>query len=104
MTGLLLKKYHVAVFDEDEGFVRRTIDTLKRWYKNKIVIKSYTNSHEMFEALNINSAKNSPFDLAVFNSDEVAEKLVVKQIYPDLPVVLCKDEHMLKRESSKILL
>lgn len=104
MTGLLLKKYHVAVFNKDESFVKRIISALKSWYDNKIVVEAYTDSYSMFEAVNTFKIKNKPFDLAVFSSNEYAEKMVLKQTSPNLQVLLCKDEATLKKETSRILL
>lgn len=104
MTGLLLKKYHIAVFNEDEEFVQRILSSLKSWYENRIIVETYTDSYSMFEAVNTSKVKNRPFDLAIFNSDEYAGKMVLKQTSPSLQVLLCKDEASLKKETSKILL
>lgn len=104
MTGLFVKKYHIAVYDENEEFVNKIIATLKLWYNNKIVVESYTDSTSMFEAVNTSNAINKPFDLAIFSKNEIAEKLVLKHTCPSLPVLLCSDEKMLKLETSKLLL
>jgi hypothetical protein len=105
MTGLFVKKYHVAIFDEDGSFVERITNVLKLWYNRRIVIESYTDSSSMFQAVNMCNAKNKPFDLAIFGSkDSKAKEMVLKHTCPNLPVVTFKDEAKLQKEASKFLL
>jgi hypothetical protein len=105
MTGLLLKKYHVAILDNDNnGFVKRVVGALKEWYSHKIVIKTYSNCHAMFEDVNLQKAKNHPFDMAVVSSELIAERLVLQRVNPNMRVVVCDDEDTFKKEASKVLL
>lgn len=103
MTGLFVKKYHIAVFGEDKNFVTNIMYSLKEWYSNKVVVESYTDSYKMFEAINISEMKNSPFDLAVFNMTGVAQKMILKQTNPAVKVFLCSNGDALKKETDKIL-
>jgi hypothetical protein len=104
MTGLFIKKYHVAVLDNNNEFVSTIVNSLKSWYNDKIVVETYKNAHDMFEAVNINEIRNNPFDLAVLTPAQYAEKMVLKQSNPDLKVILCKDPQALKFETVKALL
>jgi hypothetical protein len=105
MTGLLVKKYHVAILDNDNnGFVTKVVGALKTWYSNRIVIKTYSDTQSMFEAVNLNKAKNNPFDMAVVSSDLMAERLVLQRVNPKMRVVVCDDEKTFKREASETLL
>lgn len=106
MTGLFIKKYYVAIYDENEDSINRIINALKSWYDNRIVIESYDNPNNMFRAVNMSNAKNRPFDLAIFGSDDIfkAKQMILKYTCPDLPVVSFKDEEKLHREVSKFLL
>lgn len=105
MTGLFVKKYHVAIFDEDESFIERITNALKSWYDKRIVIESYTDSSSMFKAVNMSNAKNKPFDLAIFGSNDCkAKEMILKHTCPNLPIVTFKDETKLQKEASKFLL
>lgn len=105
MTGLFVKKYHVAIYDEDENFIERIASALKLWYDRRIVIESYTDSSRMFQAVNMCNAKNKPFDLAIFGSNESKVKeIILKHTCPNLPIVTFKDEAKLQKETSKFLL
>lgn len=105
MTGLLVKKYHIAILDNDNnGFVTKVVGALKTWYSNKVVIKTYSDTQAMFEAVNLNKAKNNPFDLAVVSSELMAERLVLQRVNPMMKVVVCDDEQTFKKEASKVLL
>lgn len=105
MTGLLTKKYHVAILDnENGGFVSKVVESLKKWYSDKIVIRTYTDSHSMFEAMSLNKSKNKPFDIAVLSPGKVAERMVLQRSNPSLKILVCKDEQTLKTETSKVML
>lgn len=105
MTGLLVKRYHIAILDnEDRGFVTKVMGALKTWYNHKIVIKTYTDTRSMFEAISLNKAKNKPFDMAVVSSDLLAERLMLQRVNPNMKVVVCDDEQTFKKEASKVLL
>lgn len=105
MTGLFVKKYHVAIFDEDGDSIERITNALISLYENRIVIESYTNSTNMFQAVNMCNAKNRPFDLAIFGSKNAKTKeMVLKHTCPTLPIVTFKDEKKLQKEASKFLL
>ncbi len=102
MTGLIVKKYHVAVLDEDGSFLTRVITTLRMWYNNKVVVKTYANSRQMFEGISINKAKNCPFDAAVLSSKDAPISMVLKQTDPSLKILMCKDEQTFKMEVTKL--
>lgn len=106
MTGLFFKKYHVAIYGENENFIKRISDALRLWYNNRVVIQVYTNSKHMFDDVNICSAKNNPFDLAIFGPDELckSKQMILKYSFPDLPTLLFKDEEELQKDTSKFLL
>jgi len=104
MTGLLVKKYHIAILNTESDFVSKMVETLKQWYNNKVVIRTYTDSYSMFEAVNVNKAKNKPFDMAVIGPSQLAERLVLQRANPSLKIVVCSDETSLHREVSKVLL
>lgn len=105
MTGLFVKKYHVAIFDEDESFIERISNALKSWYDRRIIIEIYTDSSSMFQAVNMCNAKNKPFDLAIFCSkNSKAKEMILKHTCPNLPIVTFKDEAKLQKEASKFLL
>jgi len=104
MTGLLMKKYHIAILDNDDGFVTKVVGALKLWYSNKIVIQTYRDTHSMFEAVSLNKAKNKPFDMAVVSPEQMAERLILQRANPALKVVCCEDEQTLKAATAKVLL
>jgi hypothetical protein len=106
MTGLFIRKYHVAIYDENEEFINRITDALKSWYDNRIVIESYNNSNHMFQAVNMSKAENRPFDLAIFSSNDISKtkQMILKHTCPNLPVVLFKNEEKLQIDASKFLL
>lgn len=107
MTGLFVKKYHVAIFDENknENFIKRITNALNSWYNRRIVIEIYTDSSSMFHAVNMSNAKNKPFDLAIFGSkNSKVKEMILKHTCPNLPVVTFKDEDKLQKETSKFLL
>lgn len=103
MTGLLIKKYHVAILNNESDFVSKMVGALKQW-SNKVVIKTYADSHSMFEAVNVNKAKNKPFDMAVVSPNQIAERFVLQRANPLLKVVVCDDEKTFHQEVSKALL
>ena len=104
MTGVLLKKYHVAVMDEDPEFIQRMVKALKSWYDSRIVIEIYKDSAQMFEGINLSKAKKTPIDLTILGETDVAEKMVLQQTDPKMPVLLCHDEVCMKAQASKFLL
>ena len=104
MTGLFIKKYHVAVLEEDENFLAKMIGAMKTWYQGHIVVEGFTDSRNMFEAINLSKAKNRPFDLAILSSDEFLEKMVLKQSVPSLNVVMCNDVASLRIAASRCLI
>lgn len=104
MTGFFIKKYHVAIYDENKQFINRITKALKLWYDNRIVIETYTDPKHMFRAVNLCKAKNKPFDLAIFNSHEQTKQMILKHTCPTLPVLLFKDEDKLQKETSQFLL
>jgi len=105
MTGLLSKKYHIAILDsDDDGFVTRVVDSLLMWYSNKVVIQTYRDTREMFEAVNLYRAKNKPFDIVFVKPEQMAERLVLQRANPLLKVLACKDAKTLKAAADKVLL
>ena len=104
MTGKILKKYHVAVMDEDANFVSQIVFALKSWFNKSMVVEQYTDPRSMFEAINACKAKECPFDLTVMSVKDEAEKMVLHQTDPKMPVLLCKDIKTLKSDTAKILL
>lgn len=104
MTGLLIKKYHIAILDNETDFVKKVIEVLKLWYSDRVVIRTYSDTYAMFEAVSINKARNKPFDMAVVSPEQVAERMVLQSANPTLKVVTCCDEKTLKTEASKVLL
>lgn len=91
MTGLLVKKYHVAVFSPDTGFASQVVNALREWYNNQVVIKTYDDTHAFFEAVSVNKANKHPFDCAVLAPRQEAERMVLRQSNPNLKVIVCKD-------------
>lgn len=105
MTGLFHKKYNIAVYGENQLFVKRIATTLKAWFQNKAVVHSYTDSHQMFLDLNIAKAKNCPFDMTVVESKTGVEaSFVLKHVDPSMEVVSYKDVATLKKETAKLCL
>lgn len=104
MTGLLIKKYHIAILDENQCFLARIVNSLKGWYNNKIVIKTYKNSESLIEAVNLNKAKNNPFDLTVLRRKEYAEKLILQRSNPNMTILVCDSCEDLKKITDKLLL
>jgi len=105
MTGLLIKKYHVAILENDEhGFVNKVVEALKSWYSDRIVIHTFDDTHDLFEAVNINKATNKPFDMAVLGAEKMAERMVLQHSNPALKIVMCQDETGLKRDCLSALL
>jgi hypothetical protein len=104
MTGLFVKKYHVAILEENQAFVSSMVSALKSWYNSRIVVETYSDSIKMFEGINNSKAKHRPFDLTVIGINCVAEKAILNQTEPKMPVLLCKDLTTLRKEASKFLL
>jgi hypothetical protein len=104
MTGLFVKKYHVAILDENNAFVSQIVSALKLWYNHRVVVETYSNSKKMFEGINYSKAKKCPFDLAVMGKDDIAEKAILNRTDPKMPVLLCKDLPTFRQEASKFLL
>jgi hypothetical protein len=104
MTGLFVKKYHVAVMDEDKTFASQVVSALKSLYNSRIVIETYSDSQQMFNAINDFKAKSCPFDLMVMSPNDIAEKMILQITDPKMPVLLCQDIKTLKVEASKFLL
>lgn len=104
MTGLFVKKFHVAVLDSDQGTFNGAVSSLKAICNHKVVVKTFSNSRALFQAINLEQATNHPFDMAVVSPNQLAEKMVLKQSNPDLRVVVCKDAQTLRDETLKLLL
>lgn len=106
MTGVFVKKYHVAIFDENEQFLKQISNSLKLWYNKRIVIETYSDPSCMFKAVNMNNAKNKPFDLAIFGSTDLTKvnRIILKHTCPDLPILMFKNDEKLQKETSKFLL
>jgi len=104
MNGVFFKKYYVAILNDDDNFINKTINLLTKLYKNRIIIKTFKTPKSMFQAINISKIKNQPFDIAILNSDEIEEKIILNYSNPSLKVILCSDETSLKLEASKLLL
>lgn len=104
MTGLFVKKYHVAILEEDKAFVSQIVSAFKTWYSSRIVIETYADSAKMFEGINTSKAKRCPFDLTVMGKNDVVEKAILNHTDPKMPVLLCKDLTTLRQEASKFLL
>ena len=93
MIGLFNKRYHVAILDTDAENIQKVISSIKSWYHDNVVIKTYHTSQSLFEAISINNIKHKPFDMAVLsNVDNKAEQLVLKHSNPDLRVILYTDD------------
>lgn len=103
MTGTLFKKYHVVIMDDDQEFVRRMVIALKSWYRSRVVIKIYSTPAKMFEGINMSKAKKIPIDLTILSEDDYAEKMILQQTNPEMPVLLCHDECGMKLQASKVL-
>jgi len=105
MIGMFIKKYHIAIYYDNNKFIFNIINKLKTLYKNKIVIKIYNNPNDMFKDLNISKAKNKPFDLAIFCSDDIIniKYMILKHTCPNLPVITFKNDEKLESEISKFL-
>lgn len=96
-------KYRIAVFDRDSNIINKIHHSLKVWFSNKIIIKTYTNSSSMFTDLNIAKAKSLPFDMAIVGPDEgVATQLVLKNTNPGMKIVKFKDEASLKKDTANL--
>ncbi len=97
-------KYHVAVYAENnKSLVKRISETLKSWFQNKIVVESYTDSHQMFVDFNVAKAKNKSFDMAIIGADEDrAARVVLKYADPNMEVIKYKDELTLKKDTGKL--
>lgn len=105
MTGLIIKKYHVAVLNTDtDAVVEKMVAALKEWYHNRVVIETYKDTYAMFEAVNVNKARNKPFDVALVSPNDIAEKMVLQRSNPSLKVLVCQDAKTFKSEASKLLL
>jgi hypothetical protein len=105
MTGLLVKKYHVAVLaSANDNFMSQVIASLQQWYNDRVVIKAYSDTYSLFEAVSVNKAKNKPFDCAVLNPRQMAEKMVLQRSNPLLKVIVCEDTKQLRQEASKVML
>ncbi len=106
MTGLLTKKYHIAVLgnEANSGFVSQMVSALRQWYSDKAVIETYNDTYDLFEAVNVNRVRNKPFDIAVMSPQQLAEKLVLQRSNPALKVIVCQDAKTFRTEASKVML
>lgn len=106
MTGLLVKKHHIAVLgnDKNSGFVSQMVNALRQWYSDKVVIETYDDTYDLFEAVNVNRVRNKPFDVAIMTPQKMAEKLVLQRSNPSLKVIVCQDAKTFKTEATKVML
>jgi len=105
MTGLFHSKYHIAVYDENKDIIRRITETLKRWFSNKVIIESYTNSYDMFIGINLAKANNKPFDMTIIGPDEGQETvMILKWVDSNMGIINLKDENSLKKDTVKLAL
>lgn len=104
MTGIFHRKYRVAVYDEDPNFIDKVVKFLKSWFRNKISVESYTDSHEMFININVAKAKNRPFDMTIVGPAEGKETTVIlKNANPSMKIINYKDETTLKKDTAKFV-
>ena len=104
MTGVIVKKYHVAVFAHNDGFVNQVVDAIKQWYNNQVVIKTYNDTHDLFEAISVNKARNKPFDCAVLAPRQDAERMVLQRSNPNLKVIICQDAKNIGAQVNRAML
>ena len=104
MTGLIVKKYHVAVCSQDNNFVNQVVNAFRQWYNDQVVIKTYGDSHDLFEAISLNKSNNKPFDCAVLAPRRDAEKMVLQQSNPNLKVIVCQSTQNIGAQVSRAML
>ena len=103
MIGLFHQKYHVAVYGEDASLVNRIVNKLRSWFKNEVVVESYTDTHQMLVDFNVAQAKNKPFDMAILGPEEGMEsKIFLKHTNPLMDIIGYKDEKTLKKETVRL--
>lgn len=102
MTGLFHNKYHIAIYDEDQTVIARIAGMLKSWFRNKMVIESYTDPHQMLVDVNIAKAKNKPFDMTVIGGGDEGATYILQKTNPSMRVVTYTDEKTLKKETVKL--
>lgn len=103
MTGLLHRKYNIAVLEENTVKMGIIIDLIKSWFGKRVVVKSYSDSKKLIRAINMNDAQNHPIDVAVLGPDEIAEKCLIQRYNPKTAVIVCDDYDTFKRDAYKIL-
>lgn len=94
-------RYKVAIYHENSNIISWILFKLKRWYKYKIKIKSYTDYKVMFSEINMAKAKNSPFDVIILGPDEYEALAILKNCQPNTDVIMFTNEAELKSKTYK---
>lgn len=107
MTGIFIKKYHIAVLDEsenDSGFKQTITNFFKTEYtQTKVKIEKFSDTYEMFKSININESNNNPFDLIIMTQQQKIHELILHHSNPSVSVILFEDEKTLKKQVDTII-
>lgn len=104
MIGSVFKKYHIAVFSEDEAILNKITSSLRTWFKRKIIIKSCNDTKKMFLAVNTAKQSKYPIDLTIIGAtkEEWGIDPILKKINPNMKVIKYTDDDSLKSQTTKL--
>ena len=86
MIGYFNQKLYAAVLGNDEMRINSVVSTIKEWYDDNIVVKTYNDSRLLFEAITLNKLQNHPFDMLYITEKNEAEKRVISKTAPELKI------------------
>jgi predicted GTPase len=97
MTGLLYKKYRIAVYDPNILIVNEIVRNIKKMFNRSVVIDQFIDIKEMFTALNIAKAKKNPVDIAILGeTDGIETEFILHRTNLNMEIIKYKDIDSLK--------
>jgi hypothetical protein len=100
--NIFAHKLKIAIFDNTNNSSNKDkiFDLLKKMFGGKVLIEFYSDTKEMFVALNIAKAKNKPFDATILGgTEEMETKIVLQRMNPSMDVISYVDDDTFKYET-----
>jgi hypothetical protein len=105
MIGVFHQKYHIAIFSDDTALTKKILDKLKEWFKNNVIVETYSDPFKMLSDLNTSKAKNCPFDMTILSEDNdnsYSAGILLKHVNPSMMVVNYENDKKLKTDALKL--